>query len=356
MGSSFGVGPDWVQADSVTGFVREGATGIGITGVRIELLLAGGRVLRATFSEPGGGFFLEVPASVAPADRQGLRLRAERLGYAPVEIPLPSAGQGALILQMNPAPLPLPGLAIEVAPEACPTRSHPEATALWTAMARRHPGGLDTVGVATYTLIRTDTLSTVNTLLLSDGVFESGQRASAGRLRDAWERRLPRDGYAFPVRRTDLEGSYDSWSYAPLEADFSSHFQSPAFATTQRFRAPTPRVDGGWNLSFCAPNARRPGLDGVLSLSPDTLLVRAEWRFRTGDPDEEAGGWARFPSVAPGDPIPPLLPFESLVWRRIRTGEVQRRAQWYEAWVTTPGDSVPFLPARDAVDSTRPPR
>lgn len=344
------------RADLIKGQVREGSEGPGITGVRIELLFANGRGIRSTFSAPGGGFELEIPGSLSPQERSGLRLRAERLGYAPLEYPLSHFEGGEVALSMTPAPLPLPALQVEVAPEACPARSHPEAAALWGAMASRHPGGLDTLGAATYTLIRTDTLPAMSTLVFPDGELGAGQRSSAGRLRDAWERRLPRDGYAFLVRRTDEAGSYDAWSYAPLEADFSSHFQSPAFASNHRFRAPQSRLDGGWNLPFCAPNARRPGLDGVLELSPDTLLVRAEWRFRTPVPLEEAGGWARFSAAMPGEPTPLLLPFESLVWRRIRSGEIQRRAQWYEAWVTTPGDSVPFLPARDAVDSLPPRR
>jgi hypothetical protein len=345
--------------DSVIGIVQERGTGVGITGVRVELRGPEGNVLRATFSEPGGRFRLDLPASVLPEQRARLRLRAERLGYAPLEAPLSElapglvgGGGGAPIvrLQLAPAPIPLPALEVQVTPEPCPTRSNADAVRLWTAMAARHPGGLDTVGVATYTLIQTDTLAGVSTILSVGSKLEAGQRASAGRLRDAWERRLPRDGYAFPVRRTDEAGSYDAWSYAPLEADFASHFQSAAFASNQRFRAPVLRSEGGWDLPFCAPNARRPGLDGVLELSADTLLLRAEWRFRTPEPHEDAGGWARFPEASPGEPIPFLLPFESLVWRRIRSGAVQRRAQWYEAWVLTPGDSVPFLPARDPVE------
>jgi hypothetical protein len=336
-------------SDDLAGIVQAPG-GAPIVGVRVELL-EGGRLVASTVTTVSGGFRIALPRArpggIAGLDAPGIR--AERLGYATVERPLAAEEvAGALVrLVLEPAPLPLPGLRVEVASESCPDRSHPEGAALWEAMARLHPDGLDTLGAASYTLARTDTLPAGRVIRASaDGPLTAGQRGFSGRLRTAWERRLDRDGYAFPVRRTDLSGSFDAWSYAPLEADFASHFGTPLFARHQRFRAPSPGPDGGWIVPFCSADSRRAGVEGYLELSADTLLLRVDWRFRTPDPDENAGGWTRFPESAPGTPAPLLLPMEAVVWRTIRSGDVQRRSQWYEAWTVTPGDSVPFLPER----------
>jgi hypothetical protein len=316
-----------------------------ITGVRVELR-SGDRLESAAFTGPDGAFRLRARTEVG-----SFSIRAERLGYRTLERALTAAeATGERVgLVLEPAPLPLPGFNVEATSEACPARHHPDAASLWEAMARRHPGGLDTLGAATYTLARTDTLATRATNRPTPEGLSAGQRGFSGRLRLSWERRIPREGYAFPVRRTDPTGSYDAWSYAPLEADFASHFGTPLFVQQHRLRAPSPGTGGGWILAFCSADPERPGLDGHLELSPDTLLVRAEWRFRTPEPDEEAGGWARFPGTRPSGEPGYLLPLESLVWKTLREGRVQRRAQWYEAWRVTPGDSVPFLPERGQV-------
>ena len=149
-----------------------------------------------------------------------------------------------------------------------------------------------------------------------------GQRASAPLLRLGWNRRVDREGYAFPVRRTDNTGSYDSWGYPPLEADFSSHFVADLFGDLHDFQLEVGDEEG-WILHFCAREQDDPYLDGVLEVGPDTLIYRAEWRFYTDEPDEGAGGWARFPPVVNGDTSPPLLPSESLTWKGLPNGQIR---------------------------------
>lgn len=343
----------------VSGIVED-PSGHPVAGARVELL-ANNRLVRSTFADPNGRFTLSIPAGL-----NRVQIRAERMGFAAahVVIDLDAPPAFPIIIRLEPDPLPLPGFRIEGNPEVCPGRSQAEGLRMWGHMAAKHPDGLDTLGAATYTLVRVDTLVDPGTAsaavpgpqLDNSELHADGQRGFSGRLRLAWERRLNRDGYAFPIRRTDADGSYSTWSYAPLEADFASHFATSLFTDRHRLRAPAPSDEGGWILSFCPASEERPGLEGHLELSADTLLIRVEWRFRTPDPDEQAGGWARFPAaVDPSDP-PRLLPLESMTWRRLRDGRVQRRAQWYEAWVVTPGDSVPFLPDRTPASALIPPQ
>jgi hypothetical protein len=176
-----------------------------------------------------------------------------------------------------------------------------------------------------------------------------GQRSSAPLLRLSWDRRVQREGYAFPVRRTDSDRSYDSWGYPPLEADFAPHFASDGFAALHNFQVDHEDGDG-WVIQFCGRRRDDPYLEGAIEIGPDTVFRSIEWRFRTDEPHEGAGGWAGFPPPSPASDLQVLLPSESVTWRTMPGGEVIRRAQWYEGWVTVQGDSVPTLPVRATPD------
>lgn len=315
------------------------SSGTPVVSARVELR-SGTRVLGADRTDVEGRFLIETEADWAP----GWTVRVERLGFEPTELEV-SSGAVSLEIVLAAAPLPLPGFEVVGDRDICAAGDDRRARTLWRAAARLHSGGLDTVGVASYTRVRTDTVGVQVTSGRGVEGSIAGQRASAPLLRMGWTRRVDREGYAFPVRRIDTSGSYDSWGYPPLEADFSSHFAAELFGELHDFQLETEDVEG-WVLHFCARREGEPHLDGVLELGPDTLIHRAEWRFYTDEPDEAAGGWARFPPSTEAVAAPPLLPSESVTWKTLPSGEILRRAQWYEAWVIAAGDSVPFLPVR----------
>ncbi len=326
------------RAAVIEGTVLE-PSGVPVVGARVELW-SGSRVLVADQTDTEGRFTLETDADWAP----GWQIRATRLGFQTIDLSLAS-GDTSLQIELSPAPLPLPGFEVVGDRDICAAGDDRAARDIWRAASRRHAGGLDTLGVASYTRVRTDTLTGQVTAGSGIEGATPGQRASAPLLRLGWTRRIDREGYAFPVRRTDSRGSYDSWGYPPLEADFSSHFTAELFAELHDFQLEVSDSEG-WVVHFCARDQDSPYLDGVLELGPDTLITRAEWRFYTEEPDEGAGGWARFPPASGRASAPPLLPLESVVWKTLPNGEIVRTAQWYEDWVIAEGDSVPFLPVR----------
>ncbi len=325
-------------ADMVGGAVTD-ASGRPVSSAHVQLW-DGDRMLASAWTDREGTFRISTTRSWTPA----WRLRVERLGYEPADVPVPEAALTVAVV-VEPAPLPLPGLRIEAEVDLCSAPDQPAARALLEGASRLHQSGLDTLAIATYTEEWTDTIASepAGPDRTSEGLI--GQRSSAPLLRLSWNRRIERDGYAFRVRRSDSERSYDSWSYAPLEADLAPHFLSEAFEERHRFRVET--ADGaGWILRFCGTEREDPYLTGLLELGPDTLVARAEWEFHTPEPDESAGGWAGFDTRDDGFGRPLLLPRESFIWRTLPDGGTIRRAQSYEGWITAQGDSVPFLPAR----------
>ncbi len=338
---------DW-RGDELTGEVLD-TDGRPVSAASVQLL-AQGRVVASTPTGQDGRFSVMVPVRWQGrlADH-ALALRVERMGYDPLEWTVSGAGdQGTVTL--IPRPIPLPGFQVEGERPTCEGDDEEGlGRVLWEVARAKHPGGLDTLGVATYTRVQVDTLR-MNSGLGEDGeggILAPGQRGSSPLLRLGWERRIDREGYAFPVRRTDRFGSFSSWSYAPLDADLAPHFGLESFGDNHYFQL-LPQASGEEValVRFCGRHQEHPHLDGRLEIGADTLIRAVEWRFLTPEPQEEAGGRAVFP---PGDlagEAPVLLPMESEVWVTQRDTRTIRRAQWFEEWVLAPGDSVPFLPRR----------
>jgi len=329
-----------VPVADIVGRVSEPSGGP-VVAARVELR-AGDTVLASSLTDAGGRFVLR---SLSPwAD--SWTIRAERLGYGSVEAAV-APDLAEVHIELSPAPIALAGFAVDGERDICSAPEDRDARDIWTRAAALSLPGLDTLGIASYTRFRVDTVGAAGGGPPGITGAEDGQRASAPLLRLNWDRRVSREGYAFPVRRTDAERSYESWSYPPLEADFAPHFLSTTFGRLHSFHMDM--SDGhGWVLRFCGRSTNRPYLDGVLEIGADTVLHRVEWHFRTDEPDEGAGGWARFPPPAgDGDPQV-ILPTESVTWRALPGGGLVRRAHWYEGWHLVAGDSVPLLPQRTA--------
>ena len=306
--------------------------------VAIEAWSADRRVAATMTDGRGRFFFVETVAN------QTVSLRASALGFEPVRVS-GDPGVTRYEIQLHAEPIALEGLVVSTDGDICTRKDDKTARSLWESARTHYHGGMDTLGVATY-------LAEANTIVAREQLgplqlpeLALSQRSSSSLRRFSWARRIKRNGYAFMVKRTDGDHPYDSWVYAPLEADFTSHFIQELFGDNHRFIM-LDASDDGWTVRFCPKDDDKPSIKGTIALAADTTLQWVEWAFYTPEPQEHAGGRVSFAPVTRGPDQTYPLPSEALVWWQMPDGDYFQRYQRYENWIVAPGDSVPQLPFR----------
>ena len=324
-------------------------TGDPVEGATVELWGASSRITARLTAEDGSFRF---DADLAPRV-QGFYVG--RLGFRSLQIPF-SQGQLDYRIELPEEAIALEGFVVEADADMCFDDDDGDARRIWEVMGARYNNAVDTVGIATY-LAKAEIVVPIGEIgPVELPEFAPSQRGSNSLLRFSWRRYIDRDGYARPVRRTDLEGSYDSWAYPPLEADFSPHFADELFGDLHRFQVEN-QDPSGYTLAFCARDRDddEAWLKGRLRIAADTTLQWAEWAFMTPEPHEGAGGRAIFPPLGVDRDHSFLLPSEGLSYRRRKAQEFLQEYQRFEGWIVSAGDSVPFLPLREVeADSARP--
>jgi len=267
---------------------------------------------------------------------------------------------------------PLPGIVARAEREACPARDDPRARALWEGMRARYGAGLDSASawtsmrasagyVASGSLMRFDTVpserldGTTDGWTTGDAVRDGmrrglsfyaaprvgrGRRGMAGRQRAALLHTIARTGYGTLTRGVyaDISQLSAVWTYPPLDGELASHFADDLFGSRTFFRVERERPI---TLGFCtSPRFRaQPYLSGSLFLRADSSLERAQWHFHTPEPQEDAGGEARFepPRAETGRA---LLPSQGEMYRRHVGDQFFHRRLVYSPWSVDP---APFL-------------
>ncbi len=330
----------WADGTSaqITGVVT-GRGGIPLEGVAVEVWTANARIA-ADLTDSDGRFFF--PESIA---FQAVTLEVGALGFVTQEVRV-LEGVDEYAIELREDPLVLEGLVVTTETAICEQgREDPKARQLWQLARFKYHGLMDTLGVATY-LAEADTIVPLSKLGPLDlPALALSQRGSSSLLRFSWTRRLERDGYAFKVRRVDGTRPYDSWVYAPLDADFAPHFVDDVFGERHRIVVEHEGEDG-WTLAYCPKKDDKPSIKGTITVARDTTFRAIEWLFQTPEPVEHAGGRAVFPPPLPGDRLTYMLPSEAIVWREVPGGQYLQRYQRFEDWLVAPGDSVPVLPLR----------
>lgn len=314
-----------------------------LQGVSVEAWNDNGK-LTVRLTDDDGLF--SFPDSVAA---QTTVLWAARLGFRPQRI-LVDAGVRHYEIRLVQEAVAVQGVVVEAPREVCDGRDDDDARYIWNRLRTRYHPSLDTLGVATYMAWAEDEVPLDDIGPLDLPALAIEQRGSASQLRFSWERRVGRQGYAFRTRRVDHGRAYDSWVYAPIEADFAPHLIDNEFGKLHDFQMISDDSQG-WEIAFCPTDDDHPTVRGTLTISPDTTLTRAEWTFDTPEPKENAGGRAAFFPVTAARDQTYLLPAESVFWRKVSDDRYYQRYQRFEGWVVAQGDSVPTLPTRRPPDS-----
>lgn len=310
------------------------------------------RLLAEEGTDNAGQFQLDAPRSDIR------RLRFAHLGYRTVILPIDEAESEPLRVILEPLPVPLPELEIVVTRSVCDEDEDPAARALWEASAARYSSKTGYRGGA----VR---------FLTSRGQVEPemvGQVPPSNRLREGFhewvgatdeptpgrylllEKEIEEEGYVQHANRFSVRKS-QNWAYPEFEGKYAYHFATTLFGQLHTFHL----VSGGGSgteVAFCPVNDRPPSIQGRLFLAPDTTLLKAQWLFKTKDPDEEAGGEVVFGTTP--DPVGDvhLVSALGIFWRKEISGpryegvpqpffQIVRKGI---SWAISPDDSIPDLP------------
>jgi hypothetical protein len=222
------------------------------------------------------------------------RIARLTLPAAMLAIPAPAAAQDR-------PPASLPAVVAEAARTACPNHDEPAARTVWEAMRARYSVPADSLSLASRMRTFTGRVSAERVGVADVLPRDEGWRGYTAAGRRLARRRIEAGGYA--ARAPNGWGG--AWMYAALDAEEASHFGDPLFAA--RNTLSLSRSAEGMVIAFCPRRElrRQPAIEGRLILSADTSLAEAEWRFRTPEPAEDAGGRVVFMPHEPGAPLRP---------------------------------------------------
>lgn len=216
-------------------------------------------------------------------------------------------------IRLREAAYELEGIRATVSRNACPQEDQPEARELWRSAAAAYDERTSERGTGGYYEADIGDLSENDLFRDLDQVdagrvewadWPGGQRVSRGRVSSleevvremgyAWERVLDGPEYFFGRDR------HLNWLYPELESRSAGHFATPTFAELHTLSV-ADETDEGFLVRFCPRDSDRPWIRGTLLIGHGREMLEAEWRFRTGEPEEDAGGWVEFTTVS--DPV-----------------------------------------------------
>lgn len=297
----------------------------------VELWAPTQRLARRLVEGDGAFAFTATEANSATA------IVFSQLGYKRVLRPLDRASD---LIQIVLEPLPVEIEAVTaLAARACPNRPDPGAENVLRRLR------------ASYRLVpRTSFIEAafaqVTTVVDAEEVGRFDERQPQyeirGSLRSASSNLdILRDGYARPAGTRLVSGAEDSWEYAALGSLEADHFLSDHFAASHVLSLGETRTDGSFDVVYCPKQRKKPDVEGTLSLTRDTLLYEARWRFRVPRNEERASGTALFAPPQKGV-VTHLLPLSSTFIRQHRIpGRYFQKLERYGIWATGEGSSPP---------------
>lgn len=298
----------------IRGVVRDEA-GQPVPDALVELLSAGARIA-ATATDSAGRFaFNPNPAAVA--------ITVRKIGHVPARLQLVRT-PAPLAIVLRRRVVPVQGVTVEAAGGRCVERDQAAARRLWERATQRYANGaLMTAlwadarqGAADVPPDSFGAMDTTRTARAQIGMTGVGLRRSA-----------PAERFYAQPPLLGVARSYQ-WDYPFLESVLAWHFADRRFGELNRLELEPPEV-GDLVIAFCSSSGERPYIVGHLYLAADTTFLKADWRFVTSQPREQAGGDVVFMPPAPGAP---LLAASGQFWRAKASGFYQEWSsylQWY---------------------------
>jgi hypothetical protein len=273
-----------------------------------------------------GRFTLSGRAQVSEA----VFLSFRGMGYRTRTLALPSR-DSSLQVVLEAAPLALAPVIVSAAPgRLCPNVEDPRARMLWERMRSRYwQEHADTVFIFGFVEVRQGTGTKQDVDLAETGPPSHGW--TTGALVTASPGLMARSEYATPAAGGAGERTA-FWTYRALDFGQMQDFTGAYFGQAHTF-ALLQAGPAQMMISFC-PRSRQPRvgqIEGVLTLSRDTVLTNARWAFRTPRPDEDAGGEASYyhPESATGRA---LLAHQTRFWRKTTGGRYYFETHEFVDW------------------------
>lgn len=242
------------------------------------------------------------------------RLTVTRVGYR-TETMVPR--DSVLRIELEPSPLALSSIRVEIPQKHCPNVESPDARGLWEAARQRYSD--QTSSRAMGVTMLQDRASQVTRENLGHADPASLRRVDAewvgatrtrqrGRYYDI-NVQIAESGYA---RSTNLD--QPPWRLVALDGRHAHHFASPVFGERHSlsiFQASSTETV----LIFCPRSRSHPWIEGTLTIGADTSFSSVAWNFQTPAPVRVGGGEVFFGSWAEdGEARPHLMPLRSSSW------------------------------------------
>ncbi len=325
-------------AAQVSGVVA-GPDGRPVPAATVELWGADARLGRAATDAEGRFAFTAEAAAGAGS------LTVRRIGFA--QLARAVAPPSSLELRLEPLAVALPELRPGTARKACPNREDPAARRLWDAGRRRYDRAIESRGVAAVTRMSAGIVDARDVGIVDEDRMSAATSFSSGRSGGV-DGMIRRWGYAAPKSvgyipwGISWEDDYFAWSYPALNERYAYHFAGDLFGGLHTLSVHS-AGGGETTLAFCPRDRERPGLEGTLTLGPDTGFLSAAWSFRTPRPREDAGAEVVFAPRSAG--VRPLFPVRGVFWRRMGgSRRYWQRAWTYTAWIVSPDTTMPVRP------------
>lgn len=213
-------------------------------------------------------------------------------------------------------------LTVTVSRDPCPQPDEIEARDLWIRASSRYSQATSIHGLGGWYGVEQKDVNEhsvfsgldgdLNVGLRMEERWSAGERVVRGRVLTL-EQIVPAVGYAWPRNVTEPEyylgrDRHLNWIYAALDTRSANHFATPVFGSLHSFSIEE-ETDSTTTIRFCSTERGRhqPYLRGTILIGDDGEMKEANWRFETGDPREEAGGWVSFTTARDPHGGPPHL-------------------------------------------------